>query len=282
MNFGKDTFYFPHDSNAKDDPKIVLLIEQLGLEGYGIYWVLIETLRDQPTYSYPMKLLPALARRYATTKEKIEAVVKGYGLFEVNKDEFFLSPSLSRRMAAIDDKRKRLSLAGKRGREKQLSQTDAGHPRALSGPPPGKERKRKERKRKATTPPARGAGGKEEDVSSGTEPQEAVEIAQLMADSILQRDPNYSHLINGKRERTLNQWAEDVDKIHRIDKREWGQIRTVAEWCMHDDFWCRNILSGRKLRDQFNQLVVKSSGGGTGTSSPHNSQGGYGTEKVMQ
>ena len=71
----KDAYYFSHDSNAKDDPKCVLLIEQLGLEGYGIYWVLIEVLRDQPNYSYPVELLPALARRYNTTAEKIKTVV---------------------------------------------------------------------------------------------------------------------------------------------------------------------------------------------------------------
>ena len=52
--------YFPHDSNAKDDPKCVLLIEQLGMEGYGIYWMLVETLRDQPNYRYPIILIPAL------------------------------------------------------------------------------------------------------------------------------------------------------------------------------------------------------------------------------
>jgi len=46
----KNAYYFSHDSNAKDDPKCVLLIEQLGLEGYGIYWILIEILRDQPGY----------------------------------------------------------------------------------------------------------------------------------------------------------------------------------------------------------------------------------------
>ena len=40
----KDAYYFSHDSNAKDDPKCMVLIDQLGLEGYGIFWVLIETL----------------------------------------------------------------------------------------------------------------------------------------------------------------------------------------------------------------------------------------------
>lgn len=141
----KDAYYFPHDSNAKDDPKIVLLIEQMGLEGYGIYWVLIETLREQPEYRYPLALLPALARRFLTSKEKVAIVVDGYNLFEIENKEFFLSPSLCRRMAIIDTKRKRLSDAGKKGRAKQL-QAPTGHPQAEPGPPPG--RKGKERKEK--------------------------------------------------------------------------------------------------------------------------------------
>lgn len=111
----KDAYYFPHDSNAKDDPKCVLLIEQLGLEGYGIYWVLIEVLRDQPDYSYPVNLLPALARRYNTTVEKVKTVVGNYDLFTVKDDTVFFSESLIRRMAPLDQKRKKLSEAGRMG-----------------------------------------------------------------------------------------------------------------------------------------------------------------------
>jgi hypothetical protein len=111
----KDAYYFPHDSNAKDDPKCIMLIEELGLEGYGIFWTLIETLRDQPEYKAPMAMLPALARRYNSSGEKFKAVVTRYGLFEVGNDEFFYSKSFSARMGAIDLKRKELSEAGKRG-----------------------------------------------------------------------------------------------------------------------------------------------------------------------
>ena len=35
----KDAYYFSHYSNAKDDFKCMLLIEELGLEGYGIFWI---------------------------------------------------------------------------------------------------------------------------------------------------------------------------------------------------------------------------------------------------
>ena len=109
----KDAYYFPHDSNAKDDPKCVMLIEELQLEGYGIYWILIETLREQPNFKYPMKLIPALARRYFTTKEKMTAVIKGYDLFKIEEDEFFYSESLLRRMEIVNEKREKARLAGK-------------------------------------------------------------------------------------------------------------------------------------------------------------------------
>jgi hypothetical protein len=113
----KDAYYFSHDSNAKDDPKCVMLIEQLGLEGYGIFWVLIETLRDQPQYRYPINLLPALARRFNTTHDKMKVVVNNYGLFKIENDEFFYSESLIQRMQHFEYKRELARIAGKKSGE---------------------------------------------------------------------------------------------------------------------------------------------------------------------
>ena len=115
----KDAYYFPHDSNAKDDPKIINMIEQHGPEAYGIYWILIETLRDQPEFKAPVNILPGLARRYNTTFDKMKSVVITYGLFEISDDEYFFSLSLNRRMDAINEKRKKLSEAGKKGNLKR-------------------------------------------------------------------------------------------------------------------------------------------------------------------
>lgn len=110
----KDAYYFSHDSNAKDDPKCSMLIEQLGLEGYGIYWVLVETLRDQPEYKYPLAMLPIVARKYNTTAEKVRVVVGNYGLFEITEDQFFLSESLCRRMEAWEETRELKRIAGRK------------------------------------------------------------------------------------------------------------------------------------------------------------------------
>lgn len=122
----KDAYYFPHDSNAKDDPKCVLLIEQLGMEGYGIYWMLIETLREQPDYTYPVANIPALGRRYNTTAEKVKTVVCNYGLFTVKDDKIFFSDSLNRRMLVLEEKRAKRSEAGRLGNAARwkISQTD--------------------------------------------------------------------------------------------------------------------------------------------------------------
>lgn len=112
MAVNKDAYWFSHDSNAKDDPKTMKLIDQLGLEGYGIYWVLIEVLRDQPTFSYPVDLLSILARRYNTSGEKMKAVVMGYGLFDVDQDNNFFSHSLNDRMKVFERMRDQRRIAG--------------------------------------------------------------------------------------------------------------------------------------------------------------------------
>ena len=40
----KDTFYFSHDYNTRNDEKIKFLIRKHGMQGYGIFWAIIEDL----------------------------------------------------------------------------------------------------------------------------------------------------------------------------------------------------------------------------------------------
>jgi hypothetical protein len=85
----KDAYYFSHDANSQDDPKCMLLIDQLGMEGYGIFWALIERLRQEKEYKLPFAIVPSLARRWATSKEKVEVVIKNFALFVILDDCFF-------------------------------------------------------------------------------------------------------------------------------------------------------------------------------------------------
>jgi hypothetical protein len=151
----KDAYYFSHDSNAKDDFKCMLLIEEMGLEGYGIFWLLIEVLRDQENYKYPLKFLPSLARKYNTTLAKMRVVVLNYGLFILEEEKLFFSTSLNKRMALMNGKKEQARLAGiKSGEvrrlknELKLNGRSTDDEQMLNKERKEKERKEKERKEK--------------------------------------------------------------------------------------------------------------------------------------
>ena len=109
----RENIYFSHDANAMSDPKCMLLIEQLGMEGYGMFWGLVEMLRQQPEYKMSLLLIPALANRFKVSESKLKTVVSAYGLFVIENDEFFFSPSLRERMELMLAKRERRVNAGK-------------------------------------------------------------------------------------------------------------------------------------------------------------------------
>lgn len=56
-------------------------------------------------------------------------------------------------------------------------------------------------------------------------------------------------------ETTLQRWAADIERIHRIDGYEWELISRVLKFSQSDLFWQRNILSGAKFRKQFVTLM---------------------------
>lgn len=59
------------------------------------------------------------------------------------------------------------------------------------------------------------------------------------------------------KEPNLQIWARHIDLMLRIDKRGIRNIKKVIDWCQADDFWHINILSTQKLRERYDQLVVK-------------------------
>lgn len=239
-----DAYYFPHDSNAKDDPKCIMLIEQLGLEGYGIFWVLIETLRDQPGHKYPLNLISALARRFNTTTEKMTVVIKNYSLFQIENDEFFFSESLNKRMCKVEEKREQAkkAITARWDKQKQLpkygTSTDVLPENYGSNTIKGKEKKENKSK------------GKESNINIFVEDSNEFQLSKKLLDLIILNNPNFK-LPN------LQSWASDMNKIIRIDKRDTSQIHKVIEFCQKDHFWKSNILSVAKLRKQFDQLSTK-------------------------
>lgn len=88
----KDAYYFPHFSNARHDRKIKRIIKELGVEGYGIYFMLLEVLREQTDLRYPMGDIDLLADEFRTSEAKIQAIIVHYDLFSVDESQMFFSP----------------------------------------------------------------------------------------------------------------------------------------------------------------------------------------------
>jgi hypothetical protein len=62
----------------------------------------------------------------------------------------------------------------------------------------------------------------------------------------------------GKRPTITKTWRDAVRLMLGRDKRTEYQIGWIIDWCQADEFWRSNILSMPKLRDKFDQLVLKS------------------------
>ena len=131
------SFYFQHDYNAASDSKILFLRHQLGMEGYGVYWFIIEQLA-QADGILPLRIIPVLAMQTQVPEAKVKAVVEGYELFEITEDNFFSS-----RLNKHLNIRKILSEKGKEGAEKRWLPNSQPNSLPISDPN-AKERKGKE------------------------------------------------------------------------------------------------------------------------------------------
>lgn len=58
-------------------------------------------------------------------------------------------------------------------------------------------------------------------------------------------------------ERRLQSWADAIDKCNRIDGHPWDEIKLVLKFSQDDPFWQTNILSGKKFREKYVELLAK-------------------------
>ena len=147
----KDVYYFSHDVNASNDPKIVAMESQFGVISYAWWWKLIEKLASSDDYRLPFKKYTfiALDKELGILNENerplnenehtffcsnksflfVNSLINDFELLECD-DEYFWSPSLIRRQ---EERRSKF--------EKKQEQ------RRLAGIKSGEARRKKEQKR---------------------------------------------------------------------------------------------------------------------------------------
>lgn len=141
----KDSYYFSHDSNACMDPRILKLRMACGWEGYGIFWGIIESLRNEETYMMSQCDIESLTLALAIDLAKLQQVLSKcleVGLLVENEGNIY-SESLLRRMEIADEIREKRRISGSKGGKATASAKQVLSKRA-SKTPALKETKGKE------------------------------------------------------------------------------------------------------------------------------------------
>lgn len=110
----QQTGYFPHDTNARNSSKLIRLRMKHGAEGYGVYFMILERLRDEDGYSSPTDY-DMIAFDLHVDTELVRTVVEDFGLFRKSEDGTrFYSPGFLHRMEVKDAERGQRSEAARK------------------------------------------------------------------------------------------------------------------------------------------------------------------------
>lgn len=152
----KDAYYFSHDSSASRDIKMLKLKHKHGWQGIGLFWAIVETLRESTDYQFQsdeasIELLSTiLGIDYPTLNNVIETCYT-VGLFE-NNGTYFYSNSLNERMSEMNKRRetghKNGVLGGRPTETKPKHNLNHNLNESQTKPSKGKEKKEKEIKEK--------------------------------------------------------------------------------------------------------------------------------------
>ena len=104
--------YFPHDSNARNDIKLIKLRSKYGYEGYGIYFALIELLFTEDN-KLCVDDFETLAFGLQCESKKLKDIIYNFDLFII-EDDCFYSKRLNNVIDEIQSKSKKASESAKK------------------------------------------------------------------------------------------------------------------------------------------------------------------------
>lgn len=254
-----NSFYFKHDNNAASDDKMLALIAEYDWQGYGIFWAILEAM-SRNEGGLKASLLGGLALGLRLDKKwlvKFLDFCVDIGVFTLEDNTY-----ISSRMVEQLEYRKMLSESGKKGAEikKERGATRGAVSQNEGGLQAGEERIVEDRTEKDS----------KEIISAHALPQikqEFLNLAELQIKGVAFSNPAFQkkwEVGNGEFSNSLNglcqKWAKDIEKLHRIDKASCDDIEQVIRWLYSGKtedsiFWRKNIMSGDKLRKQYQKLV---------------------------
>jgi hypothetical protein len=111
----KDAYYFSHDGNARNDIKIVRLRRKMKMEGVGIYWCIIEMLRETKGHELPLSSIEDIAYDLDCEENALNQVLRDFDLFVITQTHFSsnrLTRSMIKYELTLEKRRHAGSLGG--------------------------------------------------------------------------------------------------------------------------------------------------------------------------
>lgn len=90
------------------------------------------------------------------------------------------------------------------------------------------------------------------EVTTSKNSEDSIRLALYLYKNITKINPSF-------RQPNINNWAKDIDLAIRIDGRTMDQLKDCIDWIYskQGEFWQKNILSGKKLRDKFDTMNMQ-------------------------
>jgi hypothetical protein len=260
MNLSKNIKWLPLDLDALEDPKIMALTAELGMEGYGIYIMIIQYLAKQgPEYSLSLDYMKLLAYRNHISEEKIKAVVGHFNLFETDDNRFY-SNSLLQRMKSYDERCEKNRKKALKRWDKLPHKNATALPQHYNSKAPAMQNRIEEN-----------IIEEKRDKNINTE----FKNSETSSSIVLNNDENskreysneieelYTRIIDffpeDVKPKTMKQksdWCDTLDKLIRIDGNKPECIEKVIKYARLDDFWKSNFLSILKLRKKNKEDIM--------------------------
>lgn len=137
----KDAFFFKHDLNARNDPKIIPMRMKLGTEGYGAYCMIVEKLYE--ANGRLPRDYAALSWELHFEQGKVKQLVEGFGLFYDANGKI-----ASKRVDREIEERAALREAGRKYAARRWGSNGKAmgtHKEPTADPMPGEDRRGEER-----------------------------------------------------------------------------------------------------------------------------------------
>lgn len=230
--------YFPHDTDAVNDSKIQALMALHGPVGYAFYFIILERIFRTENGRITIGKLAekaGLSKTIGITIKVFDAILETaleVGCFILEENQLS-SSGVQRRLSSV------LELREKERKRKEEYKI--------------KKEKEIESKKEIENPTRKTPGKLPENSFS----PEVMRLSGLLADLIQGNNPGNRELQPPKKVMTVYRWADDIDKLNRIDEQSFEKIEKVIRWCQSDPFWITNILSGAKLRQKWDKLTTK-------------------------